>query len=102
MVVNVSGGAYPSIRALFQTNVNMPTVATPAVLPVVWPVNTIAPPGVCFFNFYDNGGPTVNYSAAQGGVMAFCPSYTSYAPYPRYILCIFYRKWLGCLVRVQR
>ena len=62
------------VQGFAQTNVNMPTVATPAAPPAAWPMNAIAPPGVCFFNFYDNGGPAAAYSAAQGGVMAFCPA----------------------------
>ena len=52
------------VQGFAQTNVNMPTVATPAAPPAAWPMNAIAPPGVCFFNFYDNGGPAAAYSAA--------------------------------------
>jgi hypothetical protein len=52
-----------------QTIVNMPLNTGPLTF-------TIAPPGTCSFNFFDNGGAAANYSANSGvnSIATFAPS----------------------------
>lgn len=56
--------------AFGQSNVNMPYNSGPQNF-------AIAPPATCFFNFYDNGGPALNYSNsanAATSIVTFAPS----------------------------
>ena len=53
-----------------QTNVNMPLNTAGGTF-------TIAPPGTCSFNFYDNNGPSANYSTNSNQALStitFAPS----------------------------
>ncbi len=53
-----------------QTNVNMPYNSGATT-------QTIAPPGTCSFNFYDNGGANGNYSSSSSpvtSILTFAPS----------------------------
>lgn len=52
-----------------QTNVNMAANGATAGSPF-----TIAPPSVCFFNFYDSGGPAGNYNSNSDAYVTFAPS----------------------------
>ncbi len=62
-------GALFGAQAFAQTNVNMPYNNGPATF-------TIAPPGTCFFNFFDNGGSAANYSnnSGVGSQVTFAPA----------------------------
>lgn len=55
--------------AMAQTNVNMAANGVPVGNPY-----TILPPGNCFFNFYDNGGPNLNYNNSANAEVTFLPS----------------------------
>ena len=50
-----------------QTNINLPQIGAGAS-------QTIDPPGMCFFNFYDNGGPAGNYTLNVDANVTFLPS----------------------------
>ena len=52
-----------------QTNVNLATGGTTPGSPF-----TINPPGTCYFNFFDNGGPAGNYSNNVDASVTFLPA----------------------------
>ncbi|MDO8971554.1 MAG: hypothetical protein Q7U74_12745, partial [Saprospiraceae bacterium] len=54
---------------LAQTNINMANNGITAGSPFA-----IAPPATCFFNFYDSGGPGLNYNNGANSSVTFEPS----------------------------
>ena len=52
-----------------QTNVNMAVNGVTSGSPF-----TINPPGTCYFNFFDNGGPNGNYSNSVNASITFLPA----------------------------
>jgi hypothetical protein len=52
-----------------QTNINMAANGSTGVDPF-----SLAPPGDCFFNFYDSGGPASGYHSNANASITFVPS----------------------------
>ncbi|HAD11135.1 MAG TPA: hypothetical protein DCF33_01730 [Saprospirales bacterium] len=61
--------AFACATSFAQTNVNMTNNGITPGSPY-----TIAPPGTCFFNFFDNGGPNLNYNNNANAEVTFTPS----------------------------